>query len=124
MSHSQVGCQPRVLFVVSPILPLCLSASFRSVTAELSSWQLTPVDSPRSTIRSHGAPHLAQQPFALVPAMMQGLMRSGGYVAKCASGYGAVATVQTLRLLRFPVWIMPASPPSPRYPLESTFPST
>jgi len=52
------------------------------------------VPPPLSTIRSHGAPHFVQQPLALVPAMMHGLIRSGGYVAKCASGYGAVATVR------------------------------
>jgi hypothetical protein len=36
------------------------------------------------TTLSQEAPHLGQQPCSLVPASIQGSMRAGGYVAKCA----------------------------------------
>src|SRR4051812_35597520 len=48
--------------------------------------------------RSHGAPQAEQQPFSEVPAIMHGLTRAGGKVAKCADGKGNVAMSQTLRL--------------------------
>ena len=40
-----------------------------------------------------------------VPASMQGSIRSSGNVAKCASGYGFVETVQTSRLFLVPLGI-------------------
>src|SRR3990167_3621371 len=53
-----------------------------------------------STTRTQTAPHVAQHPFSLVPALIQGMTRLGGKVAKCASGYGDVGIVQTERRLR------------------------
>src|SRR6266511_1642464 len=51
-------------------------------------------------MRRHGAPQVAQQPCADVPARTHGSTSLGGNVAKWASGYGCVAIVQTLRFMR------------------------
>src|ERR1700720_1146700 len=65
-----------------------------------------PCDAPAGIVptwisaRSHGAPHFEQTPRSLVPARMQGSTRLGGKVAKWAPRKGAVAMVQTERLLR------------------------
>jgi hypothetical protein len=55
-----------------------------------------------STTRRQGAPQTAQTPFSLVPALTQGITRSGGNVAKCASVNGFGLMVQTVRRLRVP----------------------
>src|SRR5574338_1330338 len=54
----------------------------------------------RSTTRTHGVPHAGQQPFSEVPALMHGSTSAGGNVAKWAPLNGAVAMVQTERMLR------------------------
>src|SRR5690606_9896147 len=54
---------------------------------------------PCGVTRFHGARHLGQAIW-LVPAKMHGSTSFSGNVAKWASGYGCVAMVHTLRLLR------------------------
>lgn len=102
--HLQVGCQPRVfagLYVLKAASPTCFC---RCPIPESSAWSchdapiVPPFASPKTL--SQGAPHFGQQPLALVPARMQGLIKSSGKVAKCDSGYAWLGTVQTVRLFR------------------------
>src|SRR5262249_51723215 len=62
------------------------------------------------TTRTQGSPHCGHTPLALVPARMHGSTSFGGNVAKCASANGAVAIVQTERLLRLPPLLDADSP--------------
>ena len=107
----QVGRQPVVslgwasnhAWYRLPILRCVPGPSGRAPASTMANGENSGPAPSRLVSRSHGAPHSGQLPRSEVPARIIGSISFGGNVAKWASGYGAVATLHTLRLLRVAV---------------------